>query len=195
MSYLQNLLSPNLCRNTTLLHGKIRKLKRVICMQTLHGKISRISLDRDSTPLQGLLPQYYRHRNPLDKNETHLRIETESISPTNLSNSEESMQNFEDTSSTQEQDMQDQDIVQEQIQERMEPENEINICKFYIKKCCRHGLRSNNCYYPHPAPCKKYIENPENGCRPECTNFHPDICKYSRKLRKCYNANCYRIQA
>ena len=93
--------------------------------------------------------------NPLDKNETDVRVETERISPTNLSNSEESMQNFKDTSSTQEQ-----DIVQDQIQERMEPENEINICKFYIKKCCRHGLRGNNCNYPHPAPCKKYIESP-----------------------------------
>ena len=93
--------------------------------------------------------------NPLDKNKTDMRVETESISPTNLSNSEESMQNFENTSSTQEQDMQDQDIVQEQIQERMKPENEINICKFNIKKCCRHGLRGNNCNYPHPAPCKK----------------------------------------
>ena len=64
--------------------------------------------------------------NPLDKNETDVRVETESISPTNLSNSEESRQNFEDTLSTQEQDMQDQDIVQEQIQERMEPKNEKN---------------------------------------------------------------------
>ena len=71
--------------------------------------------------------------NPLDKNETDVRVETESISPTNLSNSEENSQNFKDTSSTQDQEMQDQDIVQEQIQERMEPENEINICKFYIK--------------------------------------------------------------
>ena len=35
------------------------------------------------------------------------------------------MQIFEDTLSTQEQDMQDQDIVQEQIQERIEPENEL----------------------------------------------------------------------
>ena len=122
-----------------------------------------------------------------------MRVETESISPTNLSNLEESRQNFEDSSSTQEQDMQDQDIVQEQIQERMVPENEINICKFYIKKCCKHGLRGSNCNYTHPAPCKKYIENPENGCRPECTNYHPDIRKYSRKLRKCYNVNCYRI--
>ena len=51
----------------------------------------------------------------------------------------------------QEQDMQDQDIVQEQIQDRMEHENEINICKLYIKKCCRHGLRD---YYPQlSTPC------------------------------------------
>ena len=64
MPDLQNLLSPNLCQNATVLHGKIRKLKSVICMQTLHRKIGRISLDRDSTPDQGLLPQSYRHRKP-----------------------------------------------------------------------------------------------------------------------------------
>ena len=75
----------------------------------------------------------------------------------------------------------------------MEPGNEINICKFYIKKCCKHRLRGNNWNYPHHAPCKKYIENSENGCRLECTSYHPDICKYSMKLRKCYNVNCYRI--
>ena len=118
--------------------------------------------------------------NPNDKNEPDMRAETESISPTNLENSEESRQNCEDTSGTQ-----DQDIMQEQIQERMEPENEINVCKFDIKKFCKHGLKGNNSNYPHPTPYKKYIENPENGCKPECTNYHPDICKYSKKLRNC----------
>ena len=68
----------------------------------------------------------------------------------------------------------------------------INIWKFYIKKWCKYGLRGNNCNYPHPAICKKYIENPEKGCR-ERTNYHLDICKYSRKLRKSYNVNWYRI--
>ena len=53
-----------------------------------------------------------------------MRVETECISPTNLSDLEESRQNFEDSSSTQEQDTQDQDNVQEKIQERMVPENE-----------------------------------------------------------------------
>ena len=109
-------------------------------------------------------------------------------------------QNFEDPPNNQDQDIvQDQDILQdqvsmqEQMQEQIQPENEINICKFYIKKCCKHGLRCNNCNYPHPAPCKKYIENPECSCGPECTNYHPDICKYSMQFRKCYNVRCYRI--
>ena len=69
------------------------------------------------------------------------------------------MQNFEDSPNTQEEDiMQDQDIVQEQIQERMEPENEINLCKLYFKNSCKHGLRGNNCNYPHSAPCKNILK-------------------------------------
>ena len=37
--------------------------------------------------------------------------------------------------------MQDQNIVQEQIQEWIEPENEINICKFYIKKVLQTWIK------------------------------------------------------
>ena len=54
-------------------------------------------------------------------------------------------------------------------------------------------IKGNNCNYPHPAPCKKYIDNPECRCGPECTNYHTDICKYSMQFRKCYNVRCYRI--
>ena len=71
--------------------------------------------------------------NPPGKNETDMRVETESISHTSRESREASRQNIEDSPNTQ-----DQDIVQEQIQERMEPKNEINISKFYIKKCCKH---------------------------------------------------------
>ena len=100
--------------------------------------------------------------NVLDKNETDVRVETESISQTSRESAEASRQNFEYPPNNQDQDfVQDQDIMQEQTQERIQLENEINICKFYIKKCCKHGLRGNNYNYPHPAPCKKYIENPE----------------------------------
>ena len=72
--------------------------------------------------------------NPPDKNETDVRVDAKSTSQTSRESAEASRQNFEDSPNTQDQDiMQDQDIVQEQIQERMEPENEINMCNFYIK--------------------------------------------------------------
>ena len=32
----QNLISPNLCQNTTVSHGEIQKLKYAICMQKIH---------------------------------------------------------------------------------------------------------------------------------------------------------------
>ena len=92
---------------------------------------------------------------PLDKNETDVQVETESISTTNQENSEASRQIFQDASSTQDQDfLQDQDIVHEQLQEQMKSQNEIYICKFYMKKCCKHGLRGNNCCN-YRALCKK----------------------------------------
>ena len=75
----------------------------------------------------------------------------------------------------------------------MEPENEIDLWKLYIKECYKRGLRGNNCNYPHPAPCKKYIKNPECRCTPECANYHPDTCKYSMQFRKCNNVKCYKI--
>ena len=86
----------------------------------------------------------------------HNSAETESISQTSGESTEACRQNFEDPPNNQDQDIvQDQDSMQEQIQEQIQQENEISICKFYIKKCCKHGLRGNNCNYPHPALCKK----------------------------------------
>ena len=72
--------------------------------------------------------------NPLDKNETDVRVETESISQTSRKSAEASRQNFEDPPNNQDQDfVQDQDIMQEQIQERIQPENEINIVNSTLK--------------------------------------------------------------
>ena len=100
--------------------------------------------------------------NPPDKNETDMRVETEIISQTSRESAEASRQYIEDSPNTQ-----DQDMVQEQIQDRMELENEINIYEFYIKKYCKHGLRGNNCNYPHPAHAKNilktlYVDADEN---------------------------------
>ena len=99
--------------------------------------------------------------NPLDKNATDVRVETESILPTSRENSKANRQIFEDASSTQDQDiLQDQDIIQEQIQEWMEPANEIEICKLNMESCCKHVFGDNNRNYPHGALCKKNILKP-----------------------------------
>ena len=73
--------------------------------------------------------------NTLERNESDVPVEVECIA--SRENSEASRQNLEDAPSTQDQEiMEDQEQRQEPIQKRMEPENEINICKFCIKKCC-----------------------------------------------------------
>ena len=43
------------------------------------------------------------------------------------------------------------------------------------------------CKFLHPAPCKKYMENPERSCRAQSRGYHPELCKYSRATMECYN--------
>ena len=47
------------------------------------------------------------------------------------------------------------------------------------------------CKFLHPAPCIKYMENPERNCRAQCKGYHPELCKYSRATRECYNDRCF----
>ena len=49
------------------------------------------------------------------------------------------------------------------------------------------------CKFLHPASCRKYMENPEISCRAHCKGYHPELCKYSRVTRECYNDRCFRI--
>ena len=49
------------------------------------------------------------------------------------------------------------------------------------------------CKFLHPASCRKYMENTEISCRAPCRGYHPELCKYSRTTRECYNDRCFRI--
>ena len=49
------------------------------------------------------------------------------------------------------------------------------------------------CKILHPAPCRKYMENPQISCRAPCRGYHPELGKYSRTTRECYNDRCFRI--
>ena len=59
---------------------------------------------------------------------------------------------------------------------------------------CRHGMIGEECKFLHPAPCRKYMEIPEISCRAPCRGYHPELCKYSRATRECYNDRCFRIR-
>ena len=44
-------------------------------------------------------------------------------------------------------------------------------------------MTGEECKFLHPAPCRKYIENPERSCRAQCKGYHPELRKYSRAQR------------
>ena len=76
--------------------------------------------------------------------------------------------------------------------------NHPNLCKFYAKGECRHGISGNGCKKAHPKPCRKLIRhgpksksNPD-GCPglPTCTKWHPTLCKTSIKRRECQYEGC-----
>ena len=67
------------------------------------------------------------------------------------------------------------------------------VCIFYKKMACRHGMIGEECKFLHPPPCRKYMENPERCCRAQCKGYYPELCKYSRATRECYNDRCFRI--
>ena len=49
------------------------------------------------------------------------------------------------------------------------------------------------CKFVHSAPCRKYLENPERGCRAPCKAYHTELCNYSRVTRERYNNRCFRM--
>ena len=67
------------------------------------------------------------------------------------------------------------------------------VCNFYKKLSCRHGMTGEECKFLHPVPCRKYMENPERTCRAQCKGYHPELCKYFRATKECYNDRCFRI--
>lgn len=67
------------------------------------------------------------------------------------------------------------------------------VCKFYMRKECRHGVKGKTCNFEHPALCYKYIRNGTNqgGCKKaSCNYFHPKLCRDSLNERKCYSKTC-----
>ena len=67
------------------------------------------------------------------------------------------------------------------------------VCRFYLQKSCKHGLKGTNCNYLHPKLCYKFIRNgaKNGGCKKEdCKFHHPKLCKLSLQERRCNRVKC-----
>ena len=68
-----------------------------------------------------------------------------------------------------------------------------SVCKFYMKKQCKHGIKGENCSFSHPHICQKLLKfgHSNKGCRGNgCKNVHPKMCHHSLKSKECPFENC-----
>ena len=81
------------------------------------------------------------------------------------------------------------------------PRNVTKVCTLYKKGICPHGLKGNKvidgkkCILSHPKTCMIYAaygSKDPRGCKlgSSCTYFHPVLCRYSVKSRRCTNEKC-----
>ena len=68
------------------------------------------------------------------------------------------------------------------------------ICKFFLHKKCKFGIKGEKCKYTHPTLCKKLLKfgHSEKGCKMgnKCEFFHPKMCNQSLNKRECKFENC-----
>ena len=69
------------------------------------------------------------------------------------------------------------------------------ICRYYVKKTCKHGAGGDGCSYDHPKKCGKFILHAERntrGCKlgKKCGNYHPPLCCKSRESGVCDREKC-----
>ena len=67
------------------------------------------------------------------------------------------------------------------------------VCKFYLKKQCKHGMKGDGCDFSHPPICQKLLKfgHSNKGCRGRgCKSIHPKMCNPSLKRKECPYKNC-----
>ena len=82
---LQQFLSPNgpiLCRNDTVLHGKIGAIIHIIRMQTMHGKLAESQWTDTAHLFMVCFTNFTDIEYPLDENDTGVQVEAEKINCT-----------------------------------------------------------------------------------------------------------------
>ena len=68
-----------------------------------------------------------------------------------------------------------------------------SVCRHYLRKNCRHGIRGVDCLFQHPKICFKWQRNGSGrgGCNKEnCSFLHPKLCQQSLGSRTCNRRVC-----
>ncbi|KAK3877455.1 hypothetical protein Pcinc_017836 [Petrolisthes cinctipes] len=69
------------------------------------------------------------------------------------------------------------------------------VCRFYLRKLCKHGRDGDGCAFSHPKMCYRFINyglNSTRGCskRNQCSFYHPPLCWEAEKSGYCGRKNC-----
>ena len=73
--------------------------------------------------------------------------------------------------------------------------NPTQICPFYRRGTCRHGISGGGCSKLHPSPSQKLLTHGIRhlrGCNrgAQCDKFHPKMCPPSLNNRVCLSESC-----
>lgn len=63
------------------------------------------------------------------------------------------------------------------------------ICRFFIRRKCKYGLKGAGCPFKHPDKCHEFLKNGLCQTR-QCAFYHPKICYSSKNDRCCLDTNC-----
>ena len=77
---------------------------------------------------------------------------------------------------------------EKQIEDEKQP-----VCRFYLKKQCKHGMKGDGCRFSHPPICQKLLNfgHSKKGCKGKgCKSIHPKMCNHSLKSKECPYKNC-----
>jgi len=71
-------------------------------------------------------------------------------------------------------------------------------CPKLLEGVCQFGWTGRGCPYFHPRRCLSYCrygESPSEGCPKDkdCLEFHPQLCRNSTKMRRCFNEQCKQV--
>ena len=73
--------------------------------------------------------------------------------------------------------------------------NKTRICRYFVRKTCKHGVKGEGCAFKHPKKCDRFMNHGDKnskGCKKgnSCAYFHPPLCWESLRERVCRRENC-----